>query len=247
MRAYIKLTLIMATLYLRDPVGAFFTLAFAPLFVLLMGAISGNDPSPLLGGRGYMDVNLPAFAGIVIGMVGLLTVPIGTVMKRQSGALRRFMATPLRPLTYLAADVTVYLVMTLFGIALAFLTGIASFGVRFHGDAVGVMAAVCLGALAFMALGYVLAGFERTIQAAQVVGNILAFPLLALSGATVPIEILPPGAQSVARLLPLTQFVDLLRGLWLGQGWQPYVGQTLVLAGMLVIGAALAAWLFRWE
>jgi ABC-2 type transport system permease protein len=247
MRAYIKLTLIMATLYLRDPVGAFFTLAFAPLFVLLMGAISGNDPSPLLGGRGYMDVNLPAFAGIVIGMVGLLTVPIGTVMKRQSGALRRFMATPLRPLTYLAADVTVYLVMTLFGIALAFLTGIAAFGVRFHGDAVGVMAAVCLGALAFMALGYVLAGFERTIQAAQVVGNILAFPLLALSGATVPIEILPPAAQSVARLLPLTQFVDLLRGLWLGQGWQPYISQTLVLVGMMAIGAALAAWLFRWE
>jgi ABC-2 type transport system permease protein len=110
-----------------------------------------------------------------------------------------------------------------------------------------VMAAVCLGALAFMALGYVLAGLERTIQAAQVVGNILAFPLLALSGATVPIEILPPAAQSVARLLPLTQFVDLLRGLWLGQGWQPYISQTLVLVGMMAIGAALAAWLFRWE
>ncbi len=64
---------------------------------------------------------------------------------------------------------------------------------------------------------------------------------------TVPLEILPPAAQNVARALPLTQLVSLLRGLWLGEGWQPYVTETVVLAGMLVGGTALAAWLFRWE
>jgi ABC-2 type transport system permease protein len=247
MRAYLKLTLTLAKLYLRDPVGAFFTLAFAPLFVVLLGAISGNDPNPLLGGLGYLDANLPAYAAIVVGMVGLLTVPIGTVTRRESGVLRRFMATPLRPLTYLAADVSVYLVMTLLGIVLAFLTGMIGFGVRFQGDMLGVMAGTGLGTLAFMALGYALAGLIPTTQVAQVVGNILAFPLLALSGATVPLEVLPPAAQNIARFFPLTHLVNLLRGLWLGEGWQRHVTETVVLTGMLLAGAALAAWVFRWE
>ncbi len=66
MRAYLKLTTALARLYLRDPVGAFFTLAFAPLFVLLMGAIAGNDPNLSLNGVGYLQTNLPAYAAIVV-------------------------------------------------------------------------------------------------------------------------------------------------------------------------------------
>ncbi|MBE0476698.1 MAG: ABC transporter permease [Coriobacteriia bacterium] len=247
MRAYLKLTGALAKLYLRDPAGAFFTLAFAPLFVLFIGAIAGNDPEPSLSGMGYLDANLPVFAAIVVGMVGLFSVPIGTVTLRESGALRRFMATPLRPLVYIAADVTVYLVMTLIGIALAFVTGMIVFGVRLQGDVFGLFAAICLGALAFMALGYTLASIEPTAQTAIVVGNVLAFPSLALSGATVPLEVLPQEAQNVARVLPLTQMVDLFRGLWLGEGWQSYLTHLAVLGGMLVAGTALAAWLFRWE
>ena len=111
----------------------------------------------------------------------------------------------------------------------------------------GMMAGTGLGTLAFMALGYALAGLIPTTQVAQVVGNILAFPLLALSGATVPLEVLPPAAQNIARFFPLTHLVNLLRGLWLGEGWQRHVTETVVLTGMLLAGAALAAWVFRWE
>ena len=40
-----------------------------------------------------------------------------------------------------------------------------------------------------------------------------------LSGLFVPVEALPPALQILARMLPLTYAVSLLRGVWHGEGW----------------------------
>jgi len=59
MRALWRLTVVQAKLFLREPMGAFFTLLFAPLVLILFGFIYGNDPEPLFGGRGSMDISVP--------------------------------------------------------------------------------------------------------------------------------------------------------------------------------------------
>ena len=46
MRGLGQLILTSIQLYVRDPITAFFTLAFPPLLVLLFGAMYGNEPSP---------------------------------------------------------------------------------------------------------------------------------------------------------------------------------------------------------
>ncbi|TFH36448.1 MAG: ABC transporter permease, partial [Anaerolineales bacterium] len=99
-----QLTWITFKLYIREPIAAFFTLAFPTMLVLLFGAIWGNDPSPLFGGRGSMDVSLPAYSGLIVGTIGLMQVPITTAGYREQGILRRFRVTPLRPWVYIVAD-----------------------------------------------------------------------------------------------------------------------------------------------
>jgi ABC-2 type transport system permease protein len=247
MRTLWKLTLVQAKLFLREPIGAFFTLAFAPLVLILFGFIYGNDPVPMFGGRGSMDVSVPAYMSLVIGTAGLMGVPIATSARREAGSLRRFRATPLRPLTYLISDVVVYFVMTLLGILILVLVGKGVYNVRFEGNPLSVFAAVCLGTSAFLALGYVIAGLAPTARVAQIVGMVIFYPMMFLSGSSMPLETLPAGVRSVSRFLPLTHVVTLTRGLWIGDGWGQHLTEVGILLGVLVLGVLVSVKTFRWE
>jgi len=95
---------------------------------------------------------------IIIGIVGLTAVPINSATRREMGVLRRFSATPLRPLTYFLTDVLAPFVITLLAILLLVLVGVVVFHVRFEGNLFSILAGIALGACAFFALGYALVG-----------------------------------------------------------------------------------------
>jgi ABC-2 type transport system permease protein len=249
MRTLWKLFVMQFKLYLREPVAFFFSLAYPALLLLLFGFIYGNDPAPEFWGRpiGTVDASVPAYAGIIIGTVALMGIPIDTAASRENGVLRRYRATPLRPVIYLAASVLMYLGVALLGMLILILTGKLVFGLRFAGSWIDVLAAFILSALAFYALGYLLASLAPTARLAQTVGMLIFFPMMFLSGAGLPLQMLPEGLRRVSEFLPLTYVVRLMQGLWLNEAWKTMWLPVLVLLGILIAGTVLAARLFRWE
>src|SRR6185503_729280 len=122
MRGLGKLTLVQFKLFLREPAAFFFTLVFPALLLVLFGAIFGNTPNPQFNPNfGYIDTEVPALAGIIIGTVSLMGVPVATATAREHKILRRYRSTPISPLTYLAADVTVTFCVALGGMVLLIL------------------------------------------------------------------------------------------------------------------------------
>lgn len=247
MKSFLKFISVNLKLYLREPITAFFTLGFPIMLVLIFGAIYGNQPTPLFGGYGSMDVSMPGYTALILGAVGFMTVAINTSSYRDMGILRRFRATPLRPLIYILADVTTNLVMTLLGMIGVVLVGWLLYRVRFEGQPVSVILAVILSALAMFAIGYVIASLAPTARTAQVISMVIFYPMMFLSGAGMPLEILPPTIRRIADFLPLTYVVKLLRGLWFGGTWGDHLLEVAVLGGILVVCTALAARFFRWE
>lgn len=247
MRGWKALTLTTLRLYMREPIGAFFTLAFPAMLVLLFGAIYGNEPVAMFGGRGTMDISMPAYTALILGTVGLLSVPITTAGYREQGILRRFRSTPMRPLTYIAADVVTNLIMTLLGMAVVVLLGWLLFRVRFEGSLLAVLCAVLLGGLAMSSVGYLIASLASTARLAQIIGMVIFYPMMFLSGAGMPIEILPESIRRISTYLPLTYVVRLLRGAWFGEPWREHGLEVLILAGILLVCGGLAARFFRWE
>lgn len=247
MKSYTQLLSVNLRLFLREPITAFFTLGFPVMLVLIFGAIYGNEPTPLFGGRGSMDISMPGYGALILGAVGFMTVTINTSSYREARILRRFRATPLRPLSYIAADVTANLVMTLLGMVGVVLVGWLLFRVHFAGQPLSVLAAVILSALAMFSVGYVIASLAPNARAAQVISMVIFYPMMFLSGAGMPVEILPASLRRVSDFLPLTYAARLLRGLWFGESWGNHAGEVAVLAAILLICTILAARLFRWE
>ena len=247
MKGFRKLTLVNLKLYLREPIATFFTLAFPPLLVVLFGAMYGNDPSPMFGGYGSMDVAMPGYTAMILGTVGLLGVPITISGYRESGVLRRFQATPMRPLTYILADIVANLVTTLLGMMGLVIIGWLLYRVQFEGQVMVVILAVVFCGLAMFSIGYLIAGLAPGARTAQVVGMVIFYPMMFLSGASIPLEVMPETIQRIADFLPLTYVVRLLRGLWFGDAWGEHLLETAVLAGVLLVCTALAARFFRWE
>lgn len=247
MHTYRTLVGTLARSALREPVGLFFTLIFAPMLVVVLGLIFGNDPTPEFGDRGYIDATLPAYASLVMAIMGVLTLPVNQLQLRESGALTRLRATPLRPRTYVAADLSVNFLIGLTGIVLALAVGMLGFGVQPQGNLLLVLAAAALGLTAFLALGYTLAAIYPSAAAATGIGNGLMIVLMLTSGAFVPLAVLPEGVQRVMNFSPIRHFVDLMQGLWNGEPWSNYGLATAVLVGMIVVFGALGARLFRWK
>jgi ABC-2 type transport system permease protein len=250
MNSFIKLSIVQFKTFMREPAAFFFTLVFPVLLLTMFGLIWGNEPAPpgttfYLGGFGYVDYEVPALAGLIIGTTALMSIPVATATAREQKILRRFKATPLHPLVYLASDVVVYFAISLMGMILLIIVGLVVFGLRFNGSWFAILGAFTLSSLAFIAAGYLVAGLAPTARIAQVVGQLVYFPMMFLSGAAIPLQLMPEGVQNIAELLPMTMMVRLLQDLWFGVGW--HIPGIVFMVVLLVVGTILSARTFRWE
>lgn len=83
-----------------------------------------------------------------------------------------------------------------------------------------------------------------TVRTAQAVGNALFFPMPFLSGAAIPQFLFPEWLKTASAALPLTHATWLLQEAWLHGQWNR--PSSLVLFGMGIACASVAAYVFRW-
>lgn len=247
MKSLLKMTWIETKLFFREPVGTFFTLAFPLMMLFIFGSIFGNTPSAYFNGYGSVDVSVPAYTAMIIATTGLVGLTITISSYREKGVLRRLQTTPMSPLFILTAQVIVLFAMTVLGMALLIIVGKLIYNLRFDGNALSVLGGFTLSSLSFFAIGFILAGLMPSARTAQIVAMVLLYPMLFLSGAGYPRELLPESILKVSAFLPLTYVVKLLRGLWVGESWGLHTFDALVLAGILVIGVLVSIKTFRWE
>jgi ABC-2 type transport system permease protein len=247
MKSLLKMTWMESKLFLREPVGAFFTFIFPLLMLFIFGITYGNTPPPGSDSQGAMNMLIPALISMVIGIVGLMAVTMTMATYRENGILRRLRTTPVKSLVVLVAQVTVVFVMTTLGTLLLLLAGRLFYHVRFGGSLFSLLAGYILSSLSFFSIGFILAGTLPTARTAQVVAMVLMYPMLILSGAAWPRELMPSAARQVSSFLPLTFVVNLMRGLWIGEAWGSHLLDVGVLGVMLLLGLLITVKTFRWE
>ena len=242
----LKLTFVDLKLYLRNWIATFFTLAFPLLMLFLFGSMYGNSPSPVFGGYGSMDVTIPGYiASIIIGTTGLMSLPMELVTRRQQGVLRRFRASPLPAAAVLGSQLLVNLLMALIGAALLVGGGILVYHIHLPSNWLPLLPAFGLCCMGVFAMGFIIASLVHTASAARAISMLIFYPMMFLSGGTLPLQFFPKGLQQAAQFIPMTQVVNLLHNLWFDQGWD--LTAVAVMLGLLVVGTLVSARFFKWE
>jgi len=141
----------------------------------------------------------------------------------------------------------VKLLFTALTLAAMLLAGRRYFAVDASVPIVSFTLALLFTTVSILSLGFLLASIVPTARFAQPLGTLILYPMLGVSGLFVPVASFPPVLRVIARALPLTYAVSLLRGIWQGEGWSAHMSDVAVLSLMFVAFTAVSAKVFRWE
>jgi ABC-2 type transport system permease protein len=248
LRGLFKLTWLEAKIFAREPLGLAGSVGVPVVLFVVLGRALGRRIAPTsTDALRTLRVDVPVFGSILIALSAVLSLVTIVSIYRESGILKRLRATPLRPHTILTAHVLVKLLMSAMTLALMFAAGKRYYPVGVHVPVFGFTVALLFSTLSILSIGFLIASLVPTARFAQPVATVLFYPMIGLSGLFVPVASLPPALQTVARLLPLTYAVSLLRGIWNGEGWAAHAGDVAALTLVMVAFTALSAKVFRWE
>ena len=248
LRGLWRLTWLEIRIFLREPLGVVGAIGVPVAIFLLFGRAfrderrrAPEDVPPLA------SADLPILAAMLIALGAVLSLVTIVSIYRESGVLKRLRATPLRPHTILTAHVVVKLLLTAVTLAIMVALGRRYYPVGPEVPLLSFAAALLLTTASTMAIGFVIASLVTTARFAQPIGSLVLYPMLAVSGLFVPIDVMPPALQALARALPLTYAVSLLRGIWRGAGWSAHLGDMAVLVLTFAVCTIVSSRLFRWE
>ena len=244
-----KLTWIEIKVFLREPLGAFGTIAVPVLIFVGLGRVKNlkfNGPTSLVA-SGLSGAGLPVLVAVLISVSAVLSLVTIISIYREGGILKRLRATPLRPLTILSAHVIVKLLLTAATLVLMFLAGKRYVPAGAYVPWFSFTMALLISTWSILSIGFLIASIVPTARFAQPIGAIILYPMLAFSGLFVHISDLPPVMRAVTRVLPLTYAVRLLEGIWNSDGWLAHLGDVAALTGLFFLLTAISALVFRWE
>ncbi|MBX3745292.1 MAG: amidohydrolase family protein [Verrucomicrobiae bacterium] len=226
----------------RSKPALFWNLVLPLLFLIGLSYVFGGGETERVTWivPGILTINLLSASvfGLALHMVSL----------RERGMYRRLRATPATSSTVVTAHVVTAMANMMVSVALQLALARALFGVTFWGDSPALMAASALAALALLPLGLLVGGGARDMKSAPMISNLVFFPMMFLSGAAMPLFLMPDWIRTLALALPSTYVVDLLQAVALrgaGFGWPAFPTVMLVLT--VLVGMPLAAAAFRWE
>lgn len=245
MRGFTQLSITELKLFLREPAAVFFTLAFPLMLLFVFGGIFGNEETDWMDNMGSVDVSVPGYMGLIVGTTAFMSIPIIISEYRHQGIFRRLRATPLNPMTIIAAQTLIYLVVTGMGLALLYIAGRIVYDLKVPERPFALVAVLITGFLCLAAMGFLNGSYFKTSRTTQVVGNIVYFPQMFLAGAAMPREMFSDNLQKWTEWLPMTQTIKLSKQVWWGE---PFSWWSLVY--LLAIGAVCAvisSRIFKWE
>lgn len=243
LRGLWKLTWLELKIFLREPLGVIGSIVVPVAVFFVLGRVGQRaSQAPDVVGP-----DLPTMAALFISLSAALSLVAILAIYREGGILKRLRATPLRPHTILSAHVLVKLLTTLATVVALMLAGKRYVPAGADVPYLPFALAVLFSTLSILSIGFIVASVVPTARFAQPVGTLLFYPMVVLSGLFFPIAVLPSYVQALARVLPVSYAVSLMRGIWRGEGWLAHAGDLAALAAVFLICVTLSAWVFRWE
>lgn len=196
----------------------------------------------------YFDYLFAGLLGFSILGLGIFGMANGFPADKKVGILRRLRATPLSASQLVIGTALHYLVIGIVSLVLMFLVGILVFNFNMRGDYFNFAIFAILGILLMFGFGLLIGGWAKNEQQAAPLSQLVALPLMFLSGTFFPRYLMPDWLEKITYYLPLTPVIDGMRLILTeGRTVLQLGSEMLIMAVWMVVVYAAAIKLFRWE
>lgn len=234
-------------LMLRDMNVPIFGVGFPVIFAVILGLIARSKPAYAGADYTFLQQSFGALVSIGICATGLMGMPLTISDYRHRKVLKRFKVTPVSPAMLLLVQFVINLMMSLVSLLLVYAVCSLLFGYKMTGTFGTFILSYLLVLLAMYGIGMMLASVSPNMKTANILCSLVYFPMLLLSGATVPYEVMPKLMQEAMDFLPQTQGIKLLKGSSLGIPAGDITFQALLMLGIAALCILISLRCFRWE
>ncbi len=189
---------------------------------------------------------VPALIGVILTMTMVLFTAVAIVRERERGNLELLITTPVRTTELMLGKLMPYILIGLIQVTIVLLVGHFLFRVPMRGHLGDVYVAALAFIAASLTLGLLISTLAKSQFQAMQLTLFVFLPSILLSGFMFPFDGMPPLAQQIAEVLPLTHFVRLIRGIVLrGASIGELLPEVWALVTFFAVAITLAVLRFR--
>ena len=241
MKTYLSLIAIDLKLASRQRAVIFFNYLFPLIFFFIFSTVFPARQEPRM-----MTYVLTMSVSIGVLGNGLFGAGMRALQEREMNILRRYKVTPITAAPLLVASMVTGWIIFMPYIILVFCLAHFVYHMPWPAQFGFLLLFVSIALMAFRSIGLIIASVANTMQEGTILVQLCYFPMLFLSGATVPL--FSHFLQVLSNFIPATYLVSGMQGIMLNghglrQDWQ-WVVALIVTA---VVGLTVGSKLFRWE
>jgi ABC-2 type transport system permease protein len=176
---------------------------------------------------------VPGIVGILLTITMTLITSTAIVRERERGTLEQLIVTPIGRSGLMLGKLVPFVMVGYVQMTVILLLGVFFFGIPVRGSLLLLYSLALVFIVASLGVGLLISTIARSQLQAMQLGFFFMLPNILLSGYIFPRAAMPEPAQWLGLLLPLTYFLDILRGVLLkGVGVRDLLGQLGALCGL---------------
>jgi ABC-2 type transport system permease protein len=193
----------------------------------------------------YVFAGLLGYSILSLGIFGMATT---FPSYKKSGLLRRIRVAPVSATQLIISTGIRYVITGLISLILMVLVAIFVFHFSMKGSYLDLLVFSIISIIMIFGIGLAIGGWAKNEDQATPLANIVALPLMFLSGVFFPRFLMPEWLQNITGYLPLSPIVDGLRAITAeGTNLLGLGHEFLLMAVWMVLIYVAAIKLFRWE
>ena len=178
---------------------------------------------------------VPGIIGVLLSVTMIVIASISLVRERERGTLEQLVVTPIGKTSLMLGKILPFLLVGYIQITVIILLGRLLFDVPIRGSVVTLYLIALPFVVASLGIGLFISTLVSTQAQAMQLGFLFLLPNILLSGFMFPREAMPEPAQWIGAALPLTYFLEVMRGVLLkGVGWEALWKEAVVLMAFSV-------------
>jgi ABC-2 type transport system permease protein len=194
----------------------------------------------------YIDFLVPGLIGFAILTSPMFALVNISAQYKRDKLFKQLSLTPLTKSEWLLSKIIWYVLLTVVSFVLMTTVGIALFGAEIT-YSFWLIPFLLLGPIMFVSLGMLVGSVSTSVESAAVVGNLVTFPMMFLSGTFFPVNSMPVWLQGVAHVLPLFYVIDGLNNVMVYGNISAALVDMAVLLVVVAVFFAAAVTFFKWR